>query len=51
MSREDAQFRLRMPVELREFIRESAQRNQRTLNSEVVFALRQYEKAASNHTA
>lgn len=51
MSRDDAQFRLRMPHDLREFIRESARRNQRTLNGEAVFALRQYEKAASNPTA
>jgi hypothetical protein len=43
MGREDAQFRLRIPHDLRDFIRESSKRNQRSLNGEVVFALRQYQ--------
>lgn len=39
------QFKLRVPADLRDFIRASAKRNQRSLNGELVFALRQYEKA------
>ncbi|WP_369825702.1 Arc family DNA-binding protein [Novosphingobium sp. HII-3] len=39
------QFKLRVPPDLRDFIRASAERNQRSLNGELVFALRQYEKA------
>lgn len=47
MSRDDAQFRLRMPHDLREFVRESAKRNERSLNGEVVFILRQHQVASA----
>lgn len=51
MARDDAQFRLRMPHDLREYVRESARHNQRSLNGEVVFIIRQHQKSASAPTA
>lgn len=47
MTQEDAHCRLRFPVDLRDFLRENAKQNQRSINGEVVYALRQYQKAAS----
>ncbi|MDF7658309.1 Arc family DNA-binding protein [Erwiniaceae bacterium L1_54_6] len=39
MSREDPQFRIRLPAELKEKIEESAKDNNRSLNAEIVFRL------------
>ncbi|MDH1086328.1 Arc family DNA-binding protein [Pantoea brenneri] len=39
MSREDPQFRIRLPVELKEKIEEAAKENNRSLNAEIVFRL------------
>lgn len=39
MSREDSQFKLRMPAELREKIEESAKEAKRSLNAEIVARL------------
>ncbi|MEI7367175.1 Arc family DNA-binding protein [Pectobacterium sp. 1950-15] len=36
MSREDPQFRIRLPIELKEKIEESAKANSRSLNAEIV---------------
>lgn len=51
MTQQDSQFRLRLPVDLRDYLRESAEQNQRSINGEIVYALRQHQKAASNPTA
>lgn len=47
MTQQDCQFRLRLPVDLRDFLRKNAKQNQRSINGEVVYALRQHQKAAS----
>lgn len=47
MARDDCQFRLRLPADLRDFLRGGAEQNQRSINGEIVYALRQYQKAAS----
>lgn len=39
MSREDPQFRIRLPVELKEKVEESAKINNRSLNAEIVHSL------------
>ncbi|HEJ8029426.1 TPA: Arc family DNA-binding protein [Serratia marcescens] len=39
MSREDPQFRLRLPAELKEKIEDAAKDNNRSLNAEIVFRL------------
>lgn len=39
MSREDPQFRIRLPAELKEKIEDSAKGNNRSLNAEIVFRL------------
>lgn len=46
-----ANFRLRVPTDLRDYLRGSAAQNQRSINGEIVFALRQYQKTASAPTA
>jgi hypothetical protein len=51
MTREESQFRLRVPTDLRDFLRDSAGHNQRSINGEIVYALRQYQKTASAVTA
>lgn len=39
MSREDSQFKLRMPAELREAVEESARTSNRSLNAEIIARL------------
>lgn len=39
MSREDAQFKLRLPAELREQVEQSAKTNRRSINAEIVARL------------
>ncbi len=51
MGHEPSYLRIRIPPDLKEFIRESAAHNERSLNGEIVFALRERQKAASAHTA
>lgn len=41
MSREDSQFKLRMPAELREKVEEAAKDSKRSLNAEIVACLEQ----------
>lgn len=51
MTQEDSQFRLRLPTDLRDYLRESARLNERSINGEIVYALRQHQKSASAPTA
>jgi hypothetical protein len=51
MSRQDEHFRLRLPSDLKEFVREQARENQRSMTGEIVFALGQYRKAASGQAS
>lgn len=52
MSRKDEHFRLRLPSDLKEFVRESARSNQRSMTGEIVYVLRQHQtKTASEPTA
>lgn len=46
MTKEDKHFRVRLPEDLKEFIRESARINRRSMTGEIVFALGQYKKMA-----
>lgn len=39
MSREDAQFKLRLPADLREQVEQSAKNNRRSINAEIVARL------------
>lgn len=50
MSRSDTQMKLRVPLDLREDIERAARLNERSLNGEIVFRLRQ-QKTASAPTA
>ncbi|WP_428331940.1 Arc family DNA-binding protein [Novosphingobium sp.] len=45
MIKDDAHFRLRLPSDLKEFIRERARQNQRSITGEIVYVLRQHQKA------
>lgn len=45
MKKDDAQIRFRMPADLKDFIQGRAQENQRSMNGEIVYALRQYQRA------
>lgn len=47
MTNEIALFRVRLPEDLKEFIRESARTNRRSMTGEIVYALGQYRKTAS----
>lgn len=51
MTQEDSQFRLRLPTDLRDYLRESAVQNQRSINGEIVYVLRQHQKTASAPSA
>jgi len=41
MAREDPQLRIRLPIELKEKIQEQANKNNRSMNAEIVYALEQ----------
>lgn len=47
MAREDAYFRLRIPDDVREWVRGSAEKNLRSMTAEIVFALRERMEAAT----
>lgn len=49
MSRADAHFRLRLPHDLREWLKQEADRNLRSMTSEIILALR--ERAGKAKTA
>ncbi len=52
MSRQDTLFNLRLPSDLKEFVRESAARNERSITGEIVYVLRQnQEKTTTVHQA
>ncbi len=42
MSREDPQFRIRLPIELKEKIQESASIHKRSMNAQIVAVLEEY---------
>lgn len=46
MSRDDTHFRLRIPPDLKEYIRACSLANQRSMNGEIIFALRQQQAAS-----
>lgn len=46
MAREDTHFRLRLPEDLKAFVRDSASRNQRSMTGEIIFALRERQMAS-----
>lgn len=47
MTQEPTHFRLRLPEDLKDFVRESARINERSMNGEIIIALRERQKAAS----
>lgn len=51
MARDDPMVRVRLSQDLKEFVQESARQNHRSMNGEIVFALGQYKKTASEHQA
>lgn len=51
MARADPKLVLRLPSELKAFVQDQAERNLRSMNSEVVHVLRQHQKAASAPSA
>ncbi|MGE7204920.1 Arc family DNA-binding protein [Sphingomonas sp. NPDC019816] len=51
MAREDPMLRVRLPRDLKEFVQASARENHRSMNGEIIIALRERQKAASAHTA
>lgn len=51
MVKDDPMVRLRLPIDLKGFVQESARLNHRSMNGEVVHILRQHQKMASAPTA
>jgi hypothetical protein len=51
MTKDDPYVRLRIPQDLKQFVQESAKRNQRSMNGEIVFVLSQQREATSAPTA
>lgn len=48
MARSDPQINLRLPLELRDKIKEAAQENRRSLNAEIIYAIEEYLKQCSH---
>lgn len=51
MSREDSHFRLRLPEAERQFIREEAKRNSRSMTGEIIQAIRARMQAATGRVS
>lgn len=52
MAREDSHIRIRLPTDLKNFVQTSARQNERSVNGEIVYVLRQHQtKTASEHQA
>lgn len=51
MVREDPMLRVRLPRDLKDFVQASARENHRSMNGEIIIALRERQKSASAHTA
>ena len=51
MAREDPMLRLRLPPDLKEFVQDSASHNQRSMNGEIVYVLRQHQKTTTGPQA
>lgn len=48
MSREDPQFRIRLPIELKEKIQESANIHKRSMNAQIVAVLEEYYETSES---
>ena len=51
MTSEDPMLRVRLPQSLKEFVQDSAKRNQRSMNGEIVFVLSQHQKTTTGPQA